>query len=164
MILTYDNIFRDEQNDNVIATLLRKGWAEALLDVTLSTDTDPRIADGYPVGYPEEYLPLAVGATASQTSMPQNEMRALKEQHADAIVAYNSRPIKHRVGKGTIMDRIEASGKLPQVMAIFASQSAEDQFRWTNNPWFWSTNATLRGLCAHLGLDADALLAPDPYT
>lgn len=74
-------------------------------------------------------------------------------------------PEPWRVGKGTIMDRIEAGGKLPQVMAIFASQSAEDQFRWTNNPWFWSNNATLRALCAHpaIGLAADAVLAPDPY-
>lgn len=72
-------------------------------------------------------------------------------------------PHPWRVGKGTIMDRIEVAGALPSVMAVFAAQSAEDQFRWTNNPWFWSTNSTLRQLCAALGLDADAILAPDPF-
>jgi hypothetical protein len=70
-----------------------------------------------------------------------------------------------RVSKDTIIGRVSAAGKLPQVMAALAAQPQEDQFVWANSAWFWSNNATLRGLCAHpaIGLDADAVLAPDPF-
>ena len=74
-------------------------------------------------------------------------------------------PQPWRVTKDTIIGRVSAEGKLPQVMAALASQSQEDQFVWANSAWFWSNNATLRGLCAHpaIGLDADVVLAPDPF-
>lgn len=69
----------------------------------------------------------------------------------------------HRVSKDTIVARVEAAGALPAVMAALAAQSPEQQFVWTHSGWFWSTNETLRGLCAALGLDPAAILGPDPY-
>lgn len=68
-----------------------------------------------------------------------------------------------RVSKDTLITRVVAANALPQVMAAMAQQSAEDQFVFLHSAWFHSDNARLRGLCAALNLDADALLAPDPY-
>jgi len=67
-----------------------------------------------------------------------------------------------RVSKDTIVSRIPAAS-LAAVRAALAAQSADEQFVFLNSAWFWSDNATLRGLCAALGLDADALLARDPF-
>jgi len=72
-------------------------------------------------------------------------------------------PQPWRVSKDTIISRVLASGALPQVMAALAAQSEEQQFVFAQSAWFWSTNPTLRGLCGALGLDADEILAPDPY-
>lgn len=72
-------------------------------------------------------------------------------------------PTRYRVSKDTMISRVVAANALPAVMQALASQSAEDQFVFAQSAWFWSNNATLRGLCAALGLDADVLLAPDPY-
>ena len=82
---------------------------------------------------------------------------------ADAQPPLGSEPAERwRVSKDTIIGRIpEAS--LTAVMAALASQSAAEQFKFTQSAWFWSDNAQLRGLCAALGLDADALLDRDPF-
>jgi hypothetical protein len=68
-----------------------------------------------------------------------------------------------RVSKDTLISRVLAAGALPQVMAALAAQSEEQQFVFAQSAWFWSNNPTLRGLCGALGLDADEILAPDPY-
>jgi hypothetical protein len=72
-------------------------------------------------------------------------------------------PQPWRVSKDTLISRVLAAGALPHVMAALASQTAEQQFVFAQSAWFWSNNATLRGLCAALGLNADEILAPDPY-
>jgi hypothetical protein len=91
------------------------------------------------------------------------EKEALEAAEAARIAALPPEP--WRVSKDTIIGRVLAEGKLPQVMASLAAQPQEDQFVWANSAWFWSNNVTLRGLCAHpaISLDADAVLAPDPY-
>jgi hypothetical protein len=71
-------------------------------------------------------------------------------------------PPRWRVSKDTIIGRIPAES-LAAVMGALASQSAAEQFVFLNSAWFWSDNAQLRGLCAALGLDADALLDRDPF-
>lgn len=68
-----------------------------------------------------------------------------------------------RVSKDTLMSRVVASGNLSGVMGALGSQSAEDQFVWNQSAWFWSDNLRIRGLCAALGVNADALLAPDEF-
>ena len=69
-----------------------------------------------------------------------------------------------RVSKDTIITRLSANpGDLANVMAALATQSEEQRFIFNQLAWFWSDNPTLRGLCADLGIDADALLAPDPF-
>jgi hypothetical protein len=67
------------------------------------------------------------------------------------------------VSKDTLISRVLEAGKLSEVMAALAAQSEEQQFVFSQSAWFWSNNATLRGLCGALELDADAILARDPY-
>lgn len=71
-------------------------------------------------------------------------------------------PAPWRVSKDTLVSRIPVE-VLPVVMAALAQQSPEQQFLFNQSAWFWSTNANLRGLAQALNLDADALLAPDPF-
>lgn len=71
-------------------------------------------------------------------------------------------PDRWRVSKDTIIGRIP-SASLAAVMGALGSQSPAEQFVFLNSAWFWSDNAQLRGLCAALGLDADALLDRDPF-
>ena len=68
-----------------------------------------------------------------------------------------------RVSKDTIITRVRAAHKLPEVIVTLATQPAEEQFVWDHSAWFWSTNATLRGLCTHLQMDPDAILARDEF-
>jgi hypothetical protein len=92
------------------------------------------------------------------------EKRVADEAAEAARRAYElANPQPWRVSKDTLIGRVLEAGALPQVMAALASQSPEQQFVFAQSAWFWSNNATLRGLCAALGLDADAILAPDPY-
>ena len=72
-------------------------------------------------------------------------------------------PEPWRVSKDTLISRVIEAGALPAVMAALASQTDEQQFVFEHSAWFRSNNATLRGMCAALSLDADAILAPDPY-
>jgi hypothetical protein len=72
-------------------------------------------------------------------------------------------PPPWRVSKDTLISRVLAAGKLPEVMAALASQTAEQQFVFEHSAWFWSTNPTLRGLCTALGMDPDAILARDEF-
>lgn len=71
-------------------------------------------------------------------------------------------PPRWRVSKDTLVGRIPTEA-LPSVMSALAQQSPEQQFLFLQSAWFWSDNANLRGLAEALDLDADALLAPDPF-
>ena len=78
--------------------------------------------------------------------------------------APESASARWRVSKDTIITRLSVNpSDLANVMAALATQSEEQQFIFTQSAWFWSDNATLRGLCAALGIDADALLDRDPF-
>ena len=83
----------------------------------------------------------------------------------DAQPPLDSEPSERwRVSKDTIITRLSANpGDLANVMAALGTQSAEQQFIFTQSAWFWSDNDTLRGLCAALGIDAEALLDRDPF-
>lgn len=69
----------------------------------------------------------------------------------------------YRVSKDSITARVLEAGKLPDLIALIASLPADQQFLWNGFSWFWSNNATLRGMAQQLGLDPDQVLAPDPY-
>jgi hypothetical protein len=62
-----------------------------------------------------------------------------------------------------MIERIKAAGKLAQARTIYAAQSAADQFDFDQMAWFWNTNARMIGFVQALGLNADEILAPDPY-
>ena len=72
-------------------------------------------------------------------------------------------PQPYRVSKDTITSRVLDAGKIPDLMAVIAGLSAEEQFLWTNYAWFWNNNPTALAICAQLGLDPAVILAPDPY-
>jgi hypothetical protein len=72
-------------------------------------------------------------------------------------------PAPYRVSKDTITSRVLDAGKIPDLMAVIAGLSEEEQFLWTNYAWFWNTNPTALAICAQLGLDPEVILAPDPY-
>ena len=72
-------------------------------------------------------------------------------------------PQPYRVSKDTITSRVLDAGKIPDLMAVIAGLSAEEQFLWTNYAWFWNNNPTAIAICAQLGLDPAVILAPDPY-
>ncbi len=72
-------------------------------------------------------------------------------------------PAPYRVSKDTITSRVLDAGKIPDLMAVIASLSSEEQFLWTNYAWFWNNNPTALAICAQLGLDPAVILAPDPY-
>ena len=99
------------------------------------------------------------------------QIAAIAQTEADARAAAdaaeaeriaNLPPPRWRVSKDTLVGRIP-DASLDNVMAALASQSAAEQFKFTQSAWFWSDNPQLRGLCTALGIDADALLAPDPF-
>jgi hypothetical protein len=69
----------------------------------------------------------------------------------------------YRVSKDTITSRVLEAGKLTELMTLLANLSPEQQFLWSGFSWFWSNNATVRGMATQLGLDPDQILAPDPY-
>ena len=92
------------------------------------------------------------------------EKKAADEAARLAQEAYDlANPRPWRVSKDTLISRVLAAGKLPEVMAALASQTPEQQFVFEHSAWFWSTNATLRGLCTALGMDPDAILARDEF-
>ena len=71
-------------------------------------------------------------------------------------------PLPHRVSKGTILERVEAAGKLDLMIALLDAQSPADKMRWDANHWFWSNNPRIRALCSMaLDLDPDMILAFD---
>ena len=92
------------------------------------------------------------------------DKKAADEAARLAQEAYDlANPQPWRVSKDTLISRVLAAGKLPEVMAALAQQTAEQQFVFEHSAWFWSTNATLRGLCIALGMDPDAILARDEF-
>ena len=72
-------------------------------------------------------------------------------------------PTPHRVSKDTMLVRVEAAGKVAEVMGLIAALPADEQFLFQNFAWFWSDNARIRAMCAAVGLDADAILAEDEF-
>jgi hypothetical protein len=103
----------------------------------------------------------AIGQRTSTTIGVPDEYCA--SRFAVALGLETDTPAVWRVSKDTLIGRVLAAGALPQVMAALAAQSEEQQFVFAQSAWFWSTNPTLRGLCGALGLNADEILAPDPY-
>lgn len=69
----------------------------------------------------------------------------------------------YRVSKDTIVSRVDAAGKLTDLMAMIAGLTAEQQFLWDNYAWFWDDNPTVNAMCVQLGLDPAVILAPDPF-
>ena len=72
-------------------------------------------------------------------------------------------PEPHRVSKDTLLVRVEAAGKVAEVMAAIGALPESDRFLFTNFAWFWSNNPRIVGMCQALGLDPDEILAPDEY-
>jgi len=72
-------------------------------------------------------------------------------------------PAPYRVSKDTIVSRVLTAGKLSGLIALTNGLSEDEAYLWNNFAWFWSTNPTIVGMCAQLGLDPAVILAPDPY-
>lgn len=72
-------------------------------------------------------------------------------------------PERWRVSKDTLLVRVEAAGKLAEVIAAIDAMPADEQFLWTNFAWFWSDNERIRAMCQVLGLDPEVIMAEDDY-
>ena len=68
-----------------------------------------------------------------------------------------------RVSKDTLLVRVEAAGKVAEVMAAIGALPDDERFLFTNFAWFWSNNPRIVAMCQALGLDPDEILAPDEY-
>ena len=69
----------------------------------------------------------------------------------------------YRVSKDTITYRVMEAGKTADLINLISSLTTEQQFYWNNFAWFWSNNQTVILMCQQLGLDANVILAEDPY-
>ena len=69
----------------------------------------------------------------------------------------------YRVSKDTITYRVMEAGKTADLINLISSLTTEQQFYWNNFAWFWSNNQTVISMCQQLGLDANVILAEDPY-
>jgi hypothetical protein len=135
MILTYSsNLFRTETDATIIATALRKGWTEAKMDVTLSAADDPRVADGYPVGYPEAFKPLALNAMAEHTEMTQADLEVLKAIHADALIAYaatiKANYVPWAISNADLRRGLIEIGINPQLITDYLNSLPESAQKW----------------------------------
>jgi len=72
-------------------------------------------------------------------------------------------PQPYRVSKDTIVTRLISLNAVGQVISTISNLSSEQQFIWTNSAWFWSNNQAIIDICSQLGLDANVVLAKDPY-
>jgi hypothetical protein len=72
-------------------------------------------------------------------------------------------PEPHRVSKDTMLVRVEAAGKVAEVMGLIAALPPDEQFLFSNFAWFWSDNARIRAMCSVVGLDPDVILAEDEF-
>ena len=72
-------------------------------------------------------------------------------------------PPAWRVSKDTMLVRVEAAGKVAEVMGLIAALPQDEQFLFSNFAWFWSDNARIRAMCAAVGLDPDVILAEDEF-
>jgi hypothetical protein len=68
----------------------------------------------------------------------------------------------HRVLKDTIIQRVKAAGKLPQLRTVIDTLDADQRFEWDNSSWFSSNNPLLLAGMATLELNASDILAFDP--
>jgi hypothetical protein len=69
----------------------------------------------------------------------------------------------YRVSKDTITYRVMEAGKTADLINLISALTIEQQFYWNNFAWFWSNNQTVISMCQQLGLDANVILAEDPY-
>lgn len=96
-----------------------------------------------------------------------SDWRSVTIEEFNALRAAGWEPTEYvppyRVSKDTITSRVLEAGKLPDLIAMIAALPADQQFLWNGFSWFWSNNATIRGMAQQLGLDPDQVLAPDPY-
>lgn len=72
-------------------------------------------------------------------------------------------PEPHRVSKDTMLVRVEAAGKVAEVMGLIAALPADEQFLFSNFAWFWSDNARIIAMCQAVGLDPEVILAEDEF-
>lgn len=68
-----------------------------------------------------------------------------------------------RVSKDTLLVRVEAAGKVAEVMAAIGALPESERFLFTNFAWFWSNNPRIVAMCEALGLDPDEILSPDEF-
>jgi hypothetical protein len=68
---------------------------------------------------------------------------------------------KYKISKDTIINRIDAAGKLSDAAVIYSSSSDEDKMRYDGNSWFWSDNPRILGLIEALGLNPSIILSRD---
>lgn len=98
---------------------------------------------------------------------PGPDWQQVSTEEFNSLIAGGWNPTEYippyRVSKDTIVSRVDAAGKLTDLMAMIASLTAEQQFLWDNYAWFWNDNPTVNAMCVQLGLDPAVILAPDPF-
>lgn len=72
-------------------------------------------------------------------------------------------PPRWRVSKDTMLVRVEAAGKVAEVMGLIAALPESERFLFTNFAWFWSDNARIIAMCQAVGLDPEVILAEDEF-
>lgn len=115
---------------------------------------------------------MHVNKTAKQFSFSKpttnlDQWETVTAEQFNALLSDGFDPVEYsppwRVSKDTLISRVLAAGNLPEVMAALSAQTPEQQFVFEHSAWFWSTNATLRGLCTALGMDPDEIMARDEF-
>jgi hypothetical protein len=102
-----------------------------------------------------------------QNMPPGPDWQQVSTEEFNSLIAGGWNPTEYippyRVSKDTIVSRVDAAGKLTDLMTMIAGLTAEQQFLWDNYAWFWNNNPTVNAMCVQLGLDPAVILAPDPY-
>lgn len=71
-------------------------------------------------------------------------------------------PAPHRILKDTIVQRVKAAAKLPELRGLIAVLDEDMRFEWDNSTWFSSDNSLLIEGLKSAHLDPAVILAPDP--
>ena len=81
----------------------------------------------------------------------------------EEIAARNAanRPSRWRVSKATLIERIEAAGKLAEFAGAIGQATPLQQFRFSQVSSLWSDNAQVIGVVQALGLEPGVILDLD---
>jgi hypothetical protein len=124
------------------------------LDCALRLETDPSVIANLTRKGWTETVPPTYDPVAEQPPVWEN---------CGWVVRPSPPKTPYRVSKDTITYRVMEAGKTADLINLISALTVEQQFYWSNFAWFWSNNQTVISMCQQLGLDANVILAEDPY-